>query len=122
MDPAPARKRRFEGYIHQKIDPSLQTAISLLAKAWNCSEPEVPVRAIRNAAMQEGMAESIKQSKRVGRATVRKQRDAERAAEQKAESLQTEVERLHEKEARAREKVQEVLSMLAADRTSTRRL
>lgn len=58
---APAKRRRFEGFIHQKINPNLQKALSFLASEWHIPEQDVPERAIQETAMNVALAEDVKQ-------------------------------------------------------------
>jgi hypothetical protein len=54
------RRRRFEGFIHQKIDRNLQIALEQLAKLWNVPEAEVPRLAIQNSAMDAALKAETK--------------------------------------------------------------
>jgi hypothetical protein len=59
-DSAKPKRRRFEGFIHQKIDRNLQTALTQLAKLWNVPEAEVPRLAIQNSAMDAALKAEVK--------------------------------------------------------------
>jgi chaperonin cofactor prefoldin len=56
----PPKRARFEGFIHQKIDRNLQTALSQLAKIWNIPENEVARSAILNSAMEAALKTETK--------------------------------------------------------------
>jgi hypothetical protein len=56
-----AKNRRFEGFIHQKIDPNLQKALSFLAQNWGIAESEVPTRAIMESATREALTREVQE-------------------------------------------------------------
>jgi hypothetical protein len=59
-DSVKPKRRRFEGFIHQKIDRNLQIALTQLAKLWGVPEAEVPRLAIQNAAMDAALKAEVK--------------------------------------------------------------
>jgi len=64
------KKRRFEGFIHQKIDPNLQKALTFLAQKWNVPESDVPQRAIYDVSTRDALVAATgnapKKSRRAG--------------------------------------------------------
>ena len=62
-DPDKPKKRRVEGFIHQKIDPNMQKALDFLSKSWGVPVQDVPGRAIQSAATDEALTREMKDLK-----------------------------------------------------------
>jgi hypothetical protein len=99
-EPKP-KKRRYEGFIHEKIDNNIQRALTFLAKAWEVPEQEVPRRAIQEMATHEALTEGVqklkqKPGKHSGKAA---------SPQQKADGQAEENARLRDENARLRQEL-----------------
>jgi hypothetical protein len=85
------KRRRFEGFVHEKIDANLQKALSFLAKTWGVTEQDVPRRAIQEIATHEALTAGVQNLKAKPRKAPEKQQPADRT-----KALEAENERLSE--------------------------